>query len=957
MSHESPTPAELARQIAALQQQLQALEAQAQEATRYAAVTDQGTAVQGEGNVTATQGSIAIGRDAQIVIRGDNNSINAILQQTAPLDEAGLRREMGRYLTWLRDRTGTIELRGIKREGQQVVQLALETVYVPLAARVFFPEQEVKGRGARRAQAPPEQTIDLNEVLALGRRLVITGGPGCGKTTVLLHLAYALTLALAADDPALALARLGLSAPLPLPLFVPLSAYAAYRRELPRRAPARERTLAAFISRHLIEKQSSFDLPADFFAQLLRQGQSVLLLLDGLDEVPNEAERAAVRESIEDLVDGRPELRVVVTCRSAAYQERTALGKGFREVRVQPLDTGHITALVRQAYAAIYPHDPARQAAKAQELLDGLAHLEAERARRLGKEAPRLIDSPLLVRMLLVVHFSERRLPEQRAELYMKATDAMLLPDYGPDEEVADEIGRLVGGSRERHRDLVQHLAYHLHGQGPEQGREVTEPALRDILAREPAYAELADDFIALTRLRGTLLEERLGLYRFLHLGFQEFLAARYLAEVVSREEGLAGVVQRLAAGPLLDSWWREPVLLLVGYLSSTSPQAATRLLRQLAGTTPPAHPAAGLPPETAWAAAELAGSAAHEWDAVAGEVGQEVAQHLAGLLADPAQVGQVRPVLRAAAGAALGKLGDPRRALVEVAAMQFCYVPAGTFWMGEGQEMHWQECLDYDYWLARFPVSYGQFAQFMAAGGYANPAYWPEAAAHGQWVEGRMKGYFYEDRDNRPGEPGVPNQPVRAITWYEALAFARWLDEQWRGRLPAGLHVTLPTEAEWEKGARGGLQVVAHPVYWAPGEEAGPAGGGATGVDNPLPQRVYPWGDTADAGLANCQESGIGDICSLGCFPAGAGPYGAADLAGNVWEWTRTLRAAYPYEPDKQRENLAAGRSQRRVLRGGAYYNNRTDVRCAARYGYNPSLDLWYLGFRLVLSPFDSGH
>ncbi|MDV7390002.1 hypothetical protein RZS08_01560, partial [Arthrospira platensis SPKY1] len=99
------------------------------------------------------------------------------------------------------------------------------------------------------------------------------------------------------------------------------------------------------------------------------------------------------------------------------------MGRGFREVKVKPLAEDHIRALVEQAYRHIYRTDPMAQAKKSAELLAGIEHLESERQRRLGEDAPRLVDSPLLVRLLLIVHYSERRrLPEQRAELYMKAT-------------------------------------------------------------------------------------------------------------------------------------------------------------------------------------------------------------------------------------------------------------------------------------------------------------------------------------------------------------------------------------------------------------------------------------------------------------------------------------------------------------------------------------------------------
>ena len=160
---------------------------------------------------------------------------------------------------------------------------------MPLAAKTYR-------RGGQAAE------IRLDQVLQQGGRVIITGGPGSGKTTVLLHLASTLALALGSDRPALAQEKLGLTGPLPLPIYIPLSSYARYRRELAADCPAERDTLAAFISHYLIRQgQGGFDLPVDFFQQLLRSGRQVMVLLDGLDEVPDENERVQVRAAVRHL--------------------------------------------------------------------------------------------------------------------------------------------------------------------------------------------------------------------------------------------------------------------------------------------------------------------------------------------------------------------------------------------------------------------------------------------------------------------------------------------------------------------------------------------------------------------------------------------------------------------------------------------------------------------------------
>jgi hypothetical protein len=146
-----------------------------------------------------------------------------------------------------------------------------------------------------------------------------------------------------------------------------------------------------------------------------------------------------------------------------------------------------------------------------------------------------------------------------------------------------------------------------MHQQGRDQGREIEEPALKAALRQEADFRPHIDDFLRHARQRGSVLEERNGVYRFIHLAFQEFLAARYLREVIGGA-GRAAILAFLA-DRLDDPWWREPTLLLAGYLATHAAKSARELLGALAAT--------GRTPDAQFSAAELAGTAVLEWPVI----------------------------------------------------------------------------------------------------------------------------------------------------------------------------------------------------------------------------------------------------------------------------------------------------------------------------------------------------
>jgi formylglycine-generating enzyme required for sulfatase activity len=236
--------------------------------------------------------------------------------------------------------------------------------------------------------------------------------------------------------------------------------------------------------------------------------------------------------------------------------------------------------------------------------------------------------------------------------------------------------------------------------------------------------------------------------------------------------------------------------------------------------------------------------------------------------------------------------------------------IPAGKFLMGEGREQHLLYLSEFK--IGKYPVTNAEYERFLAADGYKNKSYWTEAG----WQEICQKQdkprLWQDDRFNKP------NQPVIGLSWYACVAYCRWLSQE-TGRL-----IRLPTEAEWEKAARG--------------------------IDG----QTYPWGDKFEAVRLNARE-GDQKVCTttpIGIYQSGKSPFGLFDCSGNVWEWCATRwKKPYPYIADKKEWDSEYLEGQNlRVLRGGSWNYKAEATRCANRLKFQPYGWTERGGFRIVV-------
>lgn len=794
---------------------------------------------------------------------------------TPELPAEKLRESTAAYLNYLNDRHYYLSLKGMGISDRVPLKLKLLDLYVPLKARMELPEGDtwrrdlsLAGREILEEQDLPRfgHPVSLLDVIQKHSGVIVLGDPGAGKTTFVKYLA----LRLARGEGK----QIGLDDY--LPILLPLAAFANALQ-------TRDIRLDDFIAEYFTGIGADLPIGA-MLREALKMGRA-LILLDGLDEVRDISVRNTVVERVVDFFafHRREGNKFVLTSRVVGYRAVRPSAEDLVECTIVDFEDDEIEEFVAYWTTALEKQAQGNTS---------IAQADAEADRRELLEAihqnpgvRQLASTPLLLTILALMKRQGVSLPERRVQLYDQYVST-LLSTWNRARSLS---GRAPG------RDIDELQTIRLEELFLERGDSSPHQAARQFLTDVRDHAAL-------------LLERGPGEYGFIHLTFEEYLAAVALA--FKGQGNSAPIIETLSAH-VGDQAWREVALLTIGYLGIRQqlPKVAGEVVEALVKNRP----------GPSGEAVVLAGDAV--LDTWPGGVPPSSKDEVVKSLQETMQDGNVRPELRRRSGLLLGRLGW-RPADLD----RFAEIPAGEYEHGIKKE---KREIPYMYFIGKYPVTNIQFARFVKEDGYQNQEYW--SGDGWEWRTGKYDSRTLEAMardwlEHRPTakrnapyywhsiELSNPIVPIVGVNWFEAEAYCNWLSRKIVA-VPEGYVVRLPRNDEWERASRG------------------------------CDGREYPWGEGFDKTAANTWDSeatgsGLGGTTAVCAFPQGISPEGAWDMSGNVWEWTSSW-----YDEDKKY----------RIVRGGSWIGYHWFARSSF---CNWSIPLMFnddLGFRVVIAPKDS--
>jgi formylglycine-generating enzyme required for sulfatase activity len=787
-----------------------------------------------------------------------------------------------KYLEYLHQDTANIEVRGFQTGQREGYRFPIDELYTPLTTLLMpeegprrvpkkgwpgpgWPESDRQEAGwpgegwagGDAQKAKRHGPVPLQQALA-NSRVVIVGDPGSGKTTFLRRIAYACCQTLLDRQPDAAMELLKLKV-CPFPILISaatLADFIANKRQLVAAPHGNESPewLPYYLDRFSAERGWGLDI-AFFTHKLCDEG--ALLLFDSLDEAPNPQARRDLARMAQLAAQRFVKSRIVVTSRPAAYGGETHID-AFERVDIGPLDEAAVATFLGNWCRLLYNEQEEAARRHRTDLQDAI---------RSRPEIADMAGNAVMLTALAVVHWNEKRLPDQRAELY----EAVLRWLARKSEERGEHVR---AGER---LDLMARLALEMHTAPkgkrveiePYEAAEAIAPRLRDLPEDERIAA--ASAFLADEELHSGIVVLRNNRLRFWHQTFQEYLAALALAGDDARREMLLGERK------LYHRDWRETWLLLAGVMHGQSVDRMDALISSILDHLGPSPALVDRSRCVGAIGAMLRDLAVTKY-----RIGDP---RWSGHLSEVSKIFD-REVARTIDFAVRLEAAD----LIDPPENEWIRIEGGTFWMGaqktDEKEPNFDPEADDDeapvhrvavrtFEIAKFPVTVREYEAFVDATKQQPPGDWNQQLR-------------------------LPNRPVVNVSWHDAETYSRWQG------------CRLPTEAEWEYAARNGSEGTRHPWGNDPALDSSRANYYDDGPKHPTPVGLYPEGATkarVQDMLGNVWEW-VGDWYCPYSADSNQGPASGnyKPLRGGSWfnvAGVARVSVRFGYHPDYRHINL----------------------------------------------------
>lgn len=644
-----------------------------------------------------------------------------------------------------------------------------------------------------------------------------------------------------------------------------------------------------------------YSIPAKWFRTLL-ENEKGIILLDGLDQIADEQTRIKICNWIDRARKKFFSTCFIVTSRPVEYRDKSRLEDNVLVLSIQDFYYEEIESLLIPLFEAV---ETAIHLGDNEDKWKRQGRKDAIEIAGKIKESEyfnKLALNPMILQFLaLILRNRENKLPQHRIKLYHECTEGLLnrwIMDNGSDI-------KLYSGEV---RQILQSLAllFHKNGKPTAYIDDIENDIKKSLENSGKSNIDPASLLLNIRNKSGIFKSYSEYEYGFTFLIFQEFFAA----EKIKNDRSVDILVENYD-----NKWWKQVILLTLAF---DNPSLLEEFIERLPKTEhfksgkanidlvvevineAPVKPIKSLvsalknkdlPPESRRNVVQVFKKIS-ENKISENKVIIESLQRIAGnphdVLADSAY--EVLKVLDAAEN--IKAPSENRIITYEKDQSEMVLIPAGSFLFGEEENETREKSKQIinlpDYYIDLYPITNRQFCLFLNE---TNPS----DTDLNKWIylEGKSeseKCRIIKAENNFKIEKGYKEHPVIYVTWYGAAAYAQWAGKR------------LPSEQEWEKAARG--------------------------TDGLL----FPWGNTFEKQYCNSFESGVLRTTDVKQFPKGKSPYGCYDMAGNVFEWTDSL---FDNVGDKY------------VLRGGSWFSDNYNCRCAFRNESKPNFIRAFIGFR----------